>query len=355
MLNQTGKRSFQLDRTGNSLISGGDQDLAACACDLGYGVGVIAALRLTHLIPAAGARLPDPPGQGIYFSAVVLAFLRGHDLREHGALDPCSAATHGPHRRIQLACTSWTPPRPRLRRADGACVARLLACSSHRTLAVARWDLGLLGVRLRATVTGRGGGIRRFLNARSSPVFLNLGAGPRGVDNAHWINVDAAPAPAVRFLIDFRRPLPFADASLDGVFCEHVLEHFGQEDGERLVREVGRILRPGGVFRVIVPDAEYVLRSYFESPDELVAARGDGQGTAMEMVNSYFRQRYEHQFMYDWATLAGVLLRAGFTDVVRSGFVNRAGARGCRIDDQGHERESLYVEARTTAAPSAAV
>jgi predicted SAM-dependent methyltransferase len=232
---------------------------------------------------------------------------------------------------------------------------QLLFLFSHRTLAVARWDLGLLGVRLRATVTGQGGRIRRFLGTRSSPVFLNLGAGPRGVDDPHWINVDAAPAPGVRFLIDFRRPLPFADASLDGVFCEHVLEHFGQEDGERLVREVGRILRPGGVFRVIVPDAEYVLRSYFESPDELVATRGDGQGTAMEMVNSYFRQRYEHQFMYDWATLANVLLRAGFTDVVRSRFREPGGCSRLRIDDPKYERESLYVEARTTAAPSAAV
>jgi hypothetical protein len=109
MLNQTGKRSFQLDRTGDSLISGGDQDLAACACDLGYGVGVIAALRLTHLIPAARLTLDYQTrlAEGIYCSAVVLAFLRGHDLREHQV-----RWTHvlraflaqGPHRRIQLAC-----------------------------------------------------------------------------------------------------------------------------------------------------------------------------------------------------------------------------------------------------------
>jgi Glycosyl transferase family 2 len=50
-LHETGKRSFQLDRTGNSLLSGGDNDLAACACDIGLGVGLIAALRLIHLIP----------------------------------------------------------------------------------------------------------------------------------------------------------------------------------------------------------------------------------------------------------------------------------------------------------------
>jgi hypothetical protein len=50
-LHECGKRSFQFDRTGNSLLSGGDNDLAACACDIGLGVGLISSLRLTHLIP----------------------------------------------------------------------------------------------------------------------------------------------------------------------------------------------------------------------------------------------------------------------------------------------------------------
>jgi hypothetical protein len=50
-LHHEGKRPFALDRNGASLLSGGDNDLAACACDIGLGVGVFGALRLTHLIP----------------------------------------------------------------------------------------------------------------------------------------------------------------------------------------------------------------------------------------------------------------------------------------------------------------
>jgi predicted SAM-dependent methyltransferase len=223
----------------------------------------------------------------------------------------------------------------------------LLFLFSHRTLAVARWDLGLLGVRLRGVLTGQRAKIRRFVATRASPVLLNLGAGPRGVDDAHWVNVDGAPEAGVRFLLDFQRPLLFDDASFDGAFCEHVLEHFGQGEGERLAREIARILKPGGVFRVVVPDAELVLKAYFETPADLVAARGEGQGTAMEMVNSYFRQRYEHQFMYDWPTLEQALLRAGFAHVTRSRFREPGGCIPLRIDDPKYERESLYVEART--------
>jgi glycosyltransferase involved in cell wall biosynthesis len=55
-LHKNGKRAFALDRNGASLLSGGDNDLAACACDIGLGVGVFGALKLTHLIPAERLR-----------------------------------------------------------------------------------------------------------------------------------------------------------------------------------------------------------------------------------------------------------------------------------------------------------
>ncbi len=50
-LHDEGKRPRLLDRTGSSLVSGGDNDLAACAIDIGLGCGVMASLRMTHLIP----------------------------------------------------------------------------------------------------------------------------------------------------------------------------------------------------------------------------------------------------------------------------------------------------------------
>lgn len=52
-LHEQGKRDIQLDRTGNSLFSGGDNDLAACACDIGLGVGLFHELKLDHFIPTS--------------------------------------------------------------------------------------------------------------------------------------------------------------------------------------------------------------------------------------------------------------------------------------------------------------
>lgn len=73
-VHESGKRSVQFDRAGASLMSGGDNDLAICACALGLGVGLVASLKLTHLIPPERltldylARLVE----GIHYSSALL-------------------------------------------------------------------------------------------------------------------------------------------------------------------------------------------------------------------------------------------------------------------------------------------
>ena len=110
-LQESGKRLFQFDRTGGTLLSGGDNDLAACACDIGLGVGLIASLKLIHLI--SPERVTEDYmvrlAEGIFFSAVILDHLRSsapeltsYKVRWH---EPVRALlARGPHRRIQLAC-----------------------------------------------------------------------------------------------------------------------------------------------------------------------------------------------------------------------------------------------------------
>lgn len=73
-LNESGGRTYQFDRTGTSLVSGGDNDLAGCACALGLSVGLISALKLSHLI--APERLTvsyiSRLAEGISFSSILL-------------------------------------------------------------------------------------------------------------------------------------------------------------------------------------------------------------------------------------------------------------------------------------------
>jgi predicted SAM-dependent methyltransferase len=92
---------------------------------------------------------------------------------------------------------------------------------------------------------------------------LNLGCGRRF--HPHWVNIDAHPVHPSISPHDVTAGLPFPEASFDVVYHSHLLEHLPPEDGEALLRECCRVLAPGGVVRVVVPDLEGIARLYLES------------------------------------------------------------------------------------------
>jgi predicted SAM-dependent methyltransferase len=161
----------------------------------------------------------------------------------------------------------------------------------------------------------------------------------------HWINIDAVSYPGVEYLVDFNRMLPFRDDTFDGIFCEHVLEHFSLEQGKRLLADCFRILKPSGTLRLIVPDGGILVEWCLHRPDELVARRPGSFASAMESLNSYFRQRYEHKMIYDEKLLKLVLEYVRFDDVVRTRFRIGAVEELSTMDDEKYREESLYVEA----------
>ena len=82
--NMKGHRSFQLDRIGNRLLSGGDNDLAMCACDIGLGMGVFKSLQMEHLLPKARFEYKyiKSLAYNIYYSAEILKGMRGFPIKQ---------------------------------------------------------------------------------------------------------------------------------------------------------------------------------------------------------------------------------------------------------------------------------
>jgi predicted SAM-dependent methyltransferase len=82
-----------------------------------------------------------------------------------------------------------------------------------------------------------------------------------------WTNVQFTPRsyPAngnVSYHDVRRRPLCFAANTFDAVNVYHVFEHLTPAEGQRFVDELYRVLKPGGVCRVSVPDLERICRDY---------------------------------------------------------------------------------------------
>lgn len=81
---------------------------------------------------------------------------------------------------------------------------------------------------------------------------LHIGADER---KDGWTVLSAQPAPHVDIVADCTSMTMIADSTVEAVYASHVLEHFGYDSGLLLaLREILRVLRPGGQLMVSVPD-----------------------------------------------------------------------------------------------------
>ena len=99
----------------------------------------------------------------------------------------------------------------------------------------------------------------------NQPRFLNLACGATYVDTPQWLNLDYTPlGPAVR-QADLLGPLPVADASLQLVYSSHFIEHVPRTHIAGLLRECHRVLQPGGLLRLVVPDMQEMCSRYVQA------------------------------------------------------------------------------------------
>lgn len=61
------------------------------------------------------------------------------------------------------------------------------------------------------------------------------------------------------FLHDLTKKLPWKDNSVDYIYCSHTLEHFMKDNGRYLLSEIYRVLKRGGLARIIVPDLGIII------------------------------------------------------------------------------------------------
>lgn len=173
-----------------------------------------------------------------------------------------------------------------------------------------------------------------------SPLRLHLGSGTNKL--SRWVNVDLLrPGRTLDLYWDVRRPLPFPDASVEAIFAEHLLEHLPFAAGVELFRECRRVLQPGGIVRVGVPDLDRYVASYLGQDDIIDRVRPGRPSRALALGEPFFQ--YGHRCMYDFETMKLALLDAGFTHVERSGFGK--GRLQPSPDSIGRRDETLYVEA----------
>ena len=99
--------------------------------------------------------------------------------------------------------------------------------------------------------------------------YLNLGCGTNYSTQQEWTNIDFTADGEAVIAHNLLKGIPFTDHSFDAVYHSHVLEHFSKDDGEIFTAECFRVLKPGGVLRIAVPDLETIVRNYLKLLDNL--------------------------------------------------------------------------------------
>jgi predicted SAM-dependent methyltransferase len=212
-------------------------------------------------------------------------------------------------------------------------------------------------------------------STRDGRVMFNIGCGARM--NREWNNVDFSYLARLRrrmraaralhrikvlsderwnrlalidpeiIVHDLRKGIPAPDDSVDVVYHSQVLEHIDRDVAPRFLRECLRVLKPGGVLRVVVPDLERAARDYLGAIDDLDAGRREsldrlnattefifeqmvrrsnyGTGKQPPLVQviermvrgDAHRDGEAHRWMYDRYSLGELLLRVGFRDPIQ--------------------------------------
>lgn len=158
----------------------------------------------------------------------------------------------------------------------------------------------------------------------NSDYKLHLGAGPFCFPG--WLNTDLHPQSDSIYELDASAKLPFDDCTFSVVFSEHLIEHMEYPSGARMLREVYRVLRPGGYVRFSTPDLHRLVGLLLHNNDNVrlsyvrlinhLFSHADDLNDPTFTINSVFYS-HGHRFLYTEELLTKLYSNTGFKEIKR--------------------------------------
>jgi hypothetical protein len=126
---------------------------------------------------------------------------------------------------------------------------------------------------------------------------LNIGGGDHNIEG--YVNIDRKHGQEAY-------PLDYADNSVDEIRASHVLEHFSHRMIGAVLSEWFRVLKPGCLIKIAVPDFEWIASRYLEGDD--INVQGYTMGGQVD------NDDYHHT-IFDKEVLTECLNAVGFRNV----------------------------------------
>lgn len=205
------------------------------------------------------------------------------------------------------------------------------------------------------------------------PYKIHFGPGAGWVKpDDKWLSVDLDPDRG-DIIVDFHEfsALPLADSSVEAIYASHTFEHISIYRIGAVMRDCYRLLQPGGILRVIVPDPAVSIEHYKSGNDDfpLFQRRREkakqlygedwtlfeclkGDFISMNSQTDLLGEKLAHQNAWDFEAMQASLSRAGFEKdkVVRKSFQDIGSPHfafeGTYPSEANEYDRSLYVEAQ---------
>jgi SAM-dependent methyltransferase len=195
------------------------------------------------------------------------------------------------------------------------------------------------------------------MNQTNQRTLLHLGCGPF-VEPTRWIDCDGSwnarvnswpkplavllrriakkagggqrPLPSHIVYFDLRKRFPFENESVDAIYAAHVWEHLALSTAKNATEECYRVLKPGGILRLVVPNIRDAIEEYLNSnaPDAALTLNRKLYYRPFEECRSIiysiylgFADFHYHRFMYDPPQLISLLQAGGFDSVSEKAFL----------------------------------
>lgn len=154
---------------------------------------------------------------------------------------------------------------------------------------------------------------------------------------------------------DIVRGLPLPDGCAKAVYCSHVLEHIDRESVVTALKNTYKILRPGGVFRLVVPDLAWRSEKFVNghrggdpnAADEFMRLSHLGQENATTGFIKRLRRvigNSDHLWMYDYSAMTALLERTGFVSIRRCHLGDAEDLAFALVEDEGRFVDNGYNE-----------